>query len=69
MICLSGSPTNLFARRLLMTGDPNVKVPIIMNMLFPQEWLAEKATDDPEGRTNLEVQSTVSALMNMGISD
>ncbi|OJA19676.1 hypothetical protein AZE42_06952 [Rhizopogon vesiculosus] len=45
--------------RLLMTGDPEVKVPIIMDMLFPQEWLVAKATDDPEGRTNLEVQSAI----------
>ncbi|KAG0706337.1 Alpha/Beta hydrolase protein [Suillus ampliporus] len=45
--------------RLLMTGDPDVKVPIIMNMLYPQPWLAEKAKDDPEGRTNLEVQSDI----------
>lgn len=43
--------------RLLLTGDPDVKVPIVMNMLYPQPWLAEKAKDDPEGRTNLEVQS------------
>ncbi|KAG1858380.1 Alpha/Beta hydrolase protein [Suillus subalutaceus] len=43
--------------RLLMTGDPDVKVPIVMDMLYPQPWLAEKANDDPEGRTNLEVQS------------
>jgi len=52
-----------------MTGDPDVKVPIIMDMLYPPEWLAKKATDDPEGRTNLEVQSAVSALMGVGIND
>ncbi|KAG2149332.1 Alpha/Beta hydrolase protein [Suillus clintonianus] len=44
--------------RLLMTGDPDVKVPILMDMLYPRAWLAEKAKDDPEGRTNLEVQSS-----------
>lgn len=43
--------------RLLMTGDPDAKVPILMDMLFPQSWLAEKAEDDPEGRTNLEIHS------------
>ncbi|KIK45800.1 hypothetical protein CY34DRAFT_801102 [Suillus luteus UH-Slu-Lm8-n1] len=43
--------------RVSMTGDPDVKVPILMDMLFPQPWLAEKAEDDPEGRTNLEVHS------------
>ncbi|KAG1904116.1 Alpha/Beta hydrolase protein [Suillus fuscotomentosus] len=43
--------------RLLMTGDPDVKVPIVMDMLYPQPWLEKKAEGDPEGRTNLEVQS------------
>jgi hypothetical protein len=52
-----------------MTSDPNVKVPIIMDMLFPEDWLAEKDTDDPEGRTNREVQSAVSTLMDMSVSD
>ncbi|KAG1774286.1 Alpha/Beta hydrolase protein [Suillus placidus] len=48
---------SLALTRVLMTGDPDVKVPILMDMLYPQSWLAEKAKDDPEGRTNLEVQS------------
>jgi hypothetical protein len=52
-----------FICRLLMTGDPDVKVPIVMDMLYPQPWLAEKAEDDPEGRTNLEVQSAVSIVI------
>ncbi|KAG2366840.1 Alpha/Beta hydrolase protein [Suillus spraguei] len=43
--------------RVNMTGDPAVKVPILMDMLYPEKWQAEKAKDDPEGRTNLEVQS------------
>ena len=29
-------------------------------MVFPQEWLAQKAEDDPEGRTNREIQTGVS---------
>lgn len=46
-----------------MTGDPDVKVPIVMDMLYPQPWLEKKAEGDPEGRTNLEVQSAVSMVI------
>lgn len=55
-----------FMCRVSMTGDPDVKVPILMDMLFPQSWLAEKAEDDPEGRTNLEVHSAVSTAYVYG---
>jgi hypothetical protein len=51
--------------RVLVAGDPDVKVPILMDMLYPQPWLAEKAKDDPEGRTNLEVQSAVSTVIRL----
>ncbi|KIJ60619.1 hypothetical protein HYDPIDRAFT_116918 [Hydnomerulius pinastri MD-312] len=47
-----------FARLLTIT-DPEVKLPIVMDMLFPAEWLAQKADDDPEGRTNRELQSEI----------
>ncbi|EGN96172.1 hypothetical protein SERLA73DRAFT_185781 [Serpula lacrymans var. lacrymans S7.3] len=43
--------------RLLATTEPSVKIPIILDMLFPSYWLEEKAGNDPSGRTNREVQS------------
>jgi len=43
--------------RLLTMSDPNAKIPIIMDMLFPTNWLPLKAEDDPQGRTNYEIQA------------
>ena len=39
--------------------DPAVKIPIILDLLFPESWLAELAENDPAGRTNREVQFEV----------
>ncbi|KAJ3559884.1 hypothetical protein NM688_g69 [Phlebia brevispora] len=35
------------------------KIPMIHDMVFPREWLDAKAEDDPQGRTNREVQSEI----------
>ncbi|KAH9930995.1 Alpha/Beta hydrolase protein [Fomitopsis serialis] len=43
--------------RLLVISDPEAKIPMILGMLFPQHWLNAKAEDDPQGRTNLELQA------------
>jgi hypothetical protein len=40
--------------------DPKIRVPIVLDMLFPQAWLIEKAKDDAAGRTNEEVEAEVS---------
>lgn len=48
--------------RLLATSDPNVKIPMILEMTFPKKHLDAKAEDDPQGRTNFEVQKEVSDL-------
>jgi len=40
-------------------ADPNIKVPITMDMLYPESWLAEKAADDVAGRTNREIQTKI----------
>ncbi|KAH7919905.1 alpha/beta-hydrolase [Leucogyrophana mollusca] len=45
--------------RLFVTSDPEAKIPTIMNMLFPPDWLEEKAVNDPSGRTNRDIQSAV----------
>lgn len=41
--------------------DPETKIPVILDMVFPQSWLNAPAPGDPEGRTNREVQTVVSA--------
>ncbi|KAF8839893.1 alpha/beta-hydrolase, partial [Paxillus ammoniavirescens] len=48
-----------FGRKLalLTTTDRKQRIPIAFDMLFPAEWLDAKAEDDPEGRTNRDVQS------------
>ncbi|EIW74221.1 alpha beta-hydrolase [Coniophora puteana RWD-64-598 SS2] len=45
--------------KAMTTTDPKIKVPLIMGLLFPDAWLNEIAEGDPEGRTNLEVQTSV----------
>ncbi|KAF8556875.1 alpha/beta-hydrolase [Imleria badia] len=44
---------------LLTTSEPDKKIPIVQETLFPGEWLDSLAEDDPEGRTNREVQCQV----------
>ncbi|KAL1689549.1 Alpha/Beta hydrolase protein [Schizophyllum commune] len=41
--------------RLTFT-PPEQRAPLAMDMLFPQSWLDERDPDDPQGRTNREVQ-------------
>ncbi|KAF8960213.1 Alpha/Beta hydrolase protein [Flammula alnicola] len=55
--------------KLLFTPDPAKKVPTVLDMLFPAEWLREKAKSDPhaefngnteandQGKTNSDVQA------------
>lgn len=43
--------------RLVFIADPAKKVPLVMDMLYPSNWLAEHDEDDPQGRTNRDVQS------------
>lgn len=45
--------------RLLFISDPEKKIPIILEMCFTTAWLDAKATDDPTGRTNREIQTGV----------
>ena len=45
--------------RLLLIQDPEVKIPMVLDMIFARKWLDEKAEDDPEGRTNREIQTIV----------
>ncbi|OCH95581.1 alpha/beta-hydrolase [Obba rivulosa] len=42
--------------RMLLTRDREARIPIALNDLFPQQWLDAKAPNDPQGRTNGEVQ-------------
>ena len=45
--------------KLTFTPDPVAKVPVVMGMLFPSNWLDSKAENDDKGRTNLQVQGEV----------
>jgi hypothetical protein len=56
-------PTTLLVahrpHRLMTVKDINVRVRIILDMLYPSEWLEERAEGDPAGRTNREIQTEV----------
>ncbi|KAI0831136.1 alpha/beta-hydrolase [Trametes gibbosa] len=43
--------------KTMAISEPEKKIPIIMEMLFPQEWLDRKSDTDPENRTNREVET------------
>jgi pimeloyl-ACP methyl ester carboxylesterase len=43
--------------RLTFTKDPAAKIPIVIGMVYNRSWLDEKAVDDPQGRTNREVET------------
>lgn len=48
-----------FFNRLLTISDVAKKIPILHEMVFPLDWLAQKAEEDPQGRTNRGVQEEV----------
>ncbi|KAF8992925.1 Alpha/Beta hydrolase protein [Cyathus striatus] len=43
--------------RLMVTSENEKKVPIVLPMLFPTKWLAERDEDDAQSRTNYDVQT------------
>ena len=45
--------------RLLTITDPYKKVPLALEMIFPEEYLNAKAEGDSENRTYREVQAEV----------
>ncbi|KAG6375904.1 alpha beta-hydrolase [Boletus reticuloceps] len=49
-------PYLILEPRLLTTSDLEKKMSLLEGALFPAEWLDSLAEDDPEGRTNREVQ-------------
>ncbi|KAI6043045.1 alpha beta-hydrolase [Pisolithus marmoratus] len=53
----------LLAARLLIISDMEDKISVVQDMLFPSQWLAQKAEDDPQGRTNAEVQANTCRLV------
>ncbi|KAF9257784.1 alpha/beta-hydrolase [Marasmius fiardii PR-910] len=44
--------------KITFTKEVEVKIPFILEMLYPISWLDEVAEDDPERRTNRELQAT-----------
>ncbi|KAI6129157.1 Alpha/Beta hydrolase protein [Pisolithus thermaeus] len=51
--------TALLLARALSLSDVEDRIPVVQSMLFPSEWLAQKAEGDPQGRTNAEVQASI----------
>lgn len=45
--------------RLTFTKEPEDKIPIVLDMLYPKQWLDSPAEDDPQGRRNREVEAEV----------
>ncbi|KAJ7090226.1 alpha/beta-hydrolase [Mycena belliarum] len=45
--------------KLTFITDVDLKIPLILDMLYPLQWLDEPAEGDNEGRTNREVQTEV----------
>jgi len=45
--------------KLLTIKEPENKVPVILDMVFPTEWLEEKVDGDLQGRTNRQVQEVL----------
>lgn len=52
----------IMSLRLTFTADPAVKIPIILEMVYPISWLDSKAEDDPSGRTNREIETKASRV-------
>ncbi|TFK64704.1 alpha/beta-hydrolase [Pluteus cervinus] len=46
-----------YLSRLMFTSKIEAKVPLALELVFPQRWLEEKAENDPHGRTNRQVQT------------
>ena len=45
----------------MVVTEPHAKMAIIYDMMYPPSWLAEKALNDPEGRTNKELLQEVTS--------
>src|ERR1700761_3417980 len=45
---------------MIFMKDPADKIPVLLDILYTNSWLDEKAVDDPQGRTNREVETEVS---------
>ncbi|KAI0721610.1 alpha/beta-hydrolase [Cerioporus squamosus] len=43
--------------KTMMIKEPEKKIPYVLEMLYPKEWLDAKAPLDPEGRTNREIET------------
>lgn len=50
---------NASCNRLTFTKEPEAKIPIVLDMLYPAQWLDSPAEDDPNGRANREIEAEV----------
>jgi len=42
-----------------LISDPEKKIPVVLEMVYPVSWLDSKAINDPQGRTNREIQTEI----------
>ena len=62
--------------KMFLTSDPDKRVSAALDMIFPKEWLAERAETDPfaemngntkrneQGKTNYQVQREVRSIIS-----
>ena len=50
----------------MTTSDPEKHIQTLGELAFPGEWLSSLAENDPEGRTNREVQEEACAPVSPG---
>jgi hypothetical protein len=50
--------------RIQFIRDPEKRIPYVVEMCFNTSWLDATAENDAKGRTNREVQTAVSVIMN-----
>jgi hypothetical protein len=43
----------------MLTKNADVRIPLILEMIFPQKWLDSQNPEDPDKRTNREIETAV----------
>ncbi|KAF8526844.1 alpha/beta-hydrolase [Hysterangium stoloniferum] len=45
--------------RATLTKDPDVRIRLVLGMMFPDKWLDSQNPDDPDKRTNREIETAI----------
>ena len=53
--------------KLTFTPEVEKKAEIALPMVYPVKWMKEKAEDDPQGRTNFEVEAAVCIALSFAL--